>query len=179
MIQKYRFLFSRTAAIVLSMLLLAGAPSSAAGADTAENAGGHTTIGRSDLLPDGAGMHLAGFGDPFNLAEQGGEPVSSGTSSIPGRPVEKGSAVPSVASYGKAFLPDLVDGTKRIFTPDIAPVGLGLTGLAFALDHTVDDYFQDHQPISHVSHYGDSWGQGYVPFTLGVALFATGEIIDN
>jgi hypothetical protein len=90
--------------------------------------------------------------------------------------------VPSLAAYGKAFLPDLVDGTKRIFSKDIAPValiGLGLTGLAFTVDHQVQDYFQDRQPISHVSHYGDSWGQGYVPFGLGVAMFATGEIIDN
>jgi membrane-associated phospholipid phosphatase len=54
-----------------------------------------------------------------------------------------------------------------------------LTGLAFALDDAVQDYFQQNQPISNVSHYGDSWGQGYVLFGLGAAMFAAGEIIDN
>lgn len=90
--------------------------------------------------------------------------------------------VPSLGAYGKEFFPDLVGGTKRIFSRDnltITLIGLGLTGLAFTLDHTVKDYFQEQQPIGHVSHYGDSAGQGYVPFALGASLFAAGEVFDN
>jgi len=117
--------------------------------------------------------------DRFDSALNTSEP---GRQEAPAAPGGDRTAVPSVGHYAKEFFPDLWGGTKRIFSPDIAPValiGLGLTALAFTLDHAVEDYFQEQQPLSHVSHYGDSWGQVYVPFSLGIALFATGEIIDN
>lgn len=90
--------------------------------------------------------------------------------------------VPSLGTYGKEFFPDLAGGTKRIFSRDnltITLIGVGLTGLAFTLDRAVKDYFQEQHPIEHVSHFGDSAGQGYVPFALGASLFAAGEVFGN
>lgn len=90
--------------------------------------------------------------------------------------------VPTLAAYGKAFLPDIVGGTKRIFSQDIAPialVGVGLTGLAFIVDQRVQDYFADHQPIKNQANTGDKIGQGYIHVGIGFALLGIGEMSDN
>lgn len=128
-----------------------------------------------ESLPVGYQRSSPGFSDPFSVAAEENLAVSDDLK-------EDSPAVPSIISYGKAFFPDIVDGTKRISSPDIgavALIGLGVTGLSFAFDHTVDDYFQKHQPLKGQANTGDKIGQGYVPFGLGIALFATGEMIDN
>ncbi len=167
----------RCVSLVLVFLLLSGIALPASGiADPAEATDGSLVTSTAQSVP-------AGFGDPFNLAQESDQLASSGTSSLPvASPGEKKREVPSLASYGKAFFPDLWDGTKRIVSPDVgtvALIGLGVTGLSFAFDHTVDDYFQKHKPLGGSEQTGDKIGQGYVPFGLGIALFATGEIIDN
>jgi hypothetical protein len=90
--------------------------------------------------------------------------------------------VPTLTAYGKAFLPDIGGGTKRIFSMDIAPValiGVGLTGIAFTLDHTVDDYMRNHQPMKSQANTGDKIGQGYYHVAIGFGLLGVGEIVDN
>jgi hypothetical protein len=90
--------------------------------------------------------------------------------------------VPTLAAYGKAFLPDIGGGTKRIFSADIAPValiGVGLTGLAFLVDQRVQDYFGDRQPIRNQANTGDKIGQGYIHVGIGFALLGIGEMSDN
>lgn len=90
--------------------------------------------------------------------------------------------VPTLAAYGKAFLPDIGGGTMRIFSADIAPValiGVGLTGIAFILDNTVDDYMRKHQPMKSQANTGDKIGQGYYHVAIGFGLLGVGEIVDN
>ncbi len=171
----------RAAALVVIFLLLAGAADPAARAEAGAGPN-DTEPASSTAIRLDRYMLPAGFGDAFDLAAQSGEPVTSGTPSIPASPPETGRKVPSLITYAKEFFPDLWDGTKRIYSPDIgtvALIGLGVTAISFAFDHTVDDYFQNHQPLKNQANTGDKIGQGYVPFGLGVALFATGQIIDN
>jgi hypothetical protein len=151
------------------ILLLSG------GATLAATAGDHASAVESVFRYEGFLGRPPGVGDALALADQANQQVSAGST-------DESRETPSIGSYGKAFLPDLVDGTKRIFSSDIGPValvGLGVTGVAFALDHTVDDYVQKHQPLGSQEQTGDKMGQGYVPIGLGVVLFATGQMIDN
>ncbi len=93
-----------------------------------------------------------------------------------------GAEVPSLAAYGKAFLPDLLGGTKRIFSGDnttLALIGLGLTGLAFTADRRVQVYFEDRKPMEHVAKIGDRIGKGPLLFGLGIAFLGTGEILGD
>jgi len=90
--------------------------------------------------------------------------------------------VPPPSTYFKEFFPDIVGGTGRIFSKDNLPlvlIGVGLTGLAFAVDHTVQDYFEDRKPIWHPANVGDQVGRGYFPFVFGVATIGAGELANN
>jgi membrane-associated phospholipid phosphatase len=107
------------------------------------------------------------------------EPLKVEPPAIPTAAPEK---VPTLASCGRAFLPDIADGTKRIFSRDNAPlalIGLGLTGLAFTVDHRVQDYFQEKKPMEHSASTGDKIGQGLVPVGVGLALLGAGELWDD
>ncbi|HSQ77421.1 MAG TPA: phosphatase PAP2 family protein [Nitrospirota bacterium] len=90
--------------------------------------------------------------------------------------------VPPPSTYFKEFFPEIVRGTGRIFSKDNLPlvlIGVGLTGLAFAIDHTVQDYFEDRKPIWHPANIGDKIGRGYVPFVFGIATVGAGEWANN
>jgi PAP2 superfamily len=90
--------------------------------------------------------------------------------------------VPSFGTYVKEFVPDVVGGTKRIFSKDNVPlalIGVGLTGLAFTSDERVKKYFQDRKPLEHSYKTGDTIGSGYPEAGLGFALLGTGELIEN
>lgn len=107
------------------------------------------------------------------------EPLTVEPPAVPSAAPEK---VPTLAAYGKAFLPDIVSGTKRIFAADIAPValiGVGLTGIAFTVDHRVQDHFQERKPMEHAANSGDMIGQGIVPFGVGLVLLGAGELWDD
>ncbi len=107
------------------------------------------------------------------------EPVKQEPPAVPSAAPEK---VPSLAAYGKAFIPDLWGGTKRIFSKDNAPlalIGMGLTGLAFTVDHRVQEYFLDRKPMEHPANIGDKVGAGYVPFAVGMVLLGAGEWSDD
>ena len=95
---------------------------------------------------------------------------------------QESSAVPSVGYYVKNFIPDLWGGTKRIFYRDNAPlvlIGIGLTGLAFTVDHRVQDYFLENNPMKHPANIGDKVGRGYFPVVVGMALLGAGEWSDD
>jgi hypothetical protein len=107
------------------------------------------------------------------------EPLQEEPPAAPSAAPEK---VPTLAAYGKAFLPDIVDGTKRVFSRDnasLALIGFGLTGLSFALDHRVQNYFQEKKPMEHPANIGDKIGQGYYHFGIGMALLGVGELSEN
>lgn len=95
------------------------------------------------------------------------------------------SPVPSVGSYGTEFFPDLLGGSKKIFSGEnltLALVGGSLAALAANVDHVdrnTKTYFQTRRPMDRVSKYGDIIGQGYYHAGLGAALFAAGELSDN
>ncbi len=166
---------------LLFILFLFGTVPASASADDHGNNGLNSPDEGSGY---GYGSLPAGFGDPFDLAEQDGQGVSGEKPAAQQAESqkEKKSATPSVWTYGKEFFPDLWDGTKRIYSPDVgtvALIGIGVTGLSFAFDHSVDDYFQKHKPLGGGEKTGDKLGQGYVPIGLGVALFATGQLIDD
>ncbi len=172
---------NRIVSLGLIFALICGVVVTPARAEDGAGAADRAAASETVRVPEEFHALPSGVRDPVVLAEQGSQPVSGGTSSVPASPAQKKSEVPSLASYGKEFFPDLWDGTKRIFSPDVgtvALIGVGVTGLSFAFDHSVDDYFQNHQPLKNEKT-GDKIGQGYVPFGLGVALFATGQIIDD
>jgi hypothetical protein len=101
---------------------------------------------------------------------------------VPAGPGTDRTAVPSVGHYMKEFIPDLGGGTKRIFSRDNAPlalIGLGLTGLAFAVDHRVQNYFQKRKPMEHPANIGDKVGRGCFPIGVGMALLGAGEWLDD
>ncbi len=90
--------------------------------------------------------------------------------------------VPPLRVYVKEFFPDVLGGTKRIFSRDnlpVALVGVGLTGLALTVDQRVKKYFQDRKPLEHVENIGDKIGNGYPEIGLGFALLGTGELIND
>jgi len=91
-------------------------------------------------------------------------------------------AVPPLGTYVKEFVPDVVGGTKRVFSKDNLPValiGVGLTGLALTVDQRVKKYFQDRKPLEHVENIGDTIGSGYPEVGVGFALLGTGELIQD
>jgi len=91
-------------------------------------------------------------------------------------------AVPSIGYYAKEFFPDLWGGTKRIFSRDNLPlalIGVGLTGLAFTVDHRVQEYFQDRKPLEDVENIGYIIGAGSPEMVVSFALLGTGELINN
>jgi hypothetical protein len=91
-------------------------------------------------------------------------------------------AVPPFRMYVNEFIPDVAGGTKRIFSKDNLPlaiVGVGLTGLAFTVDHRVKKYFLDRKPLEHVEKIGDTIGAGYPEIGVSFALLGTGELIND
>jgi hypothetical protein len=98
------------------------------------------------------------------------------------QPDASNESVPRLGTYVKEFVPDLWGGTKRIFWKDNIPVvliGLGLTGLAFTVDHKVKDYFQERRPLNGISKIGDDLGQGIIEVGVGASLLAAGELSNN
>jgi len=90
--------------------------------------------------------------------------------------------VPALAAYGRAFLPDIGDGTKRIFSRDnasLALVGFGITGLSFAADHRVQNYFQEKKPMENTANIGGNIGKGYYHIGVGMVLLGAGELWDD
>jgi hypothetical protein len=91
--------------------------------------------------------------------------------------------VPSVGSYAKDFVPDLWYGTKRMFSSDnipLAAIGFGTAALALTVDHRVSDHFKRTTPLSEgAMNLADTIGNGAVEIGAGVALFGTGELIDD
>ncbi len=149
--------------IVLMVVLLAGPAYAGQSTGTSDPSAGTTDL----MLPE----QPAGVSPGLAEAE-----------AAPGADAPKARETPSLGTYGKDFFPDLWDGTKRIYSPDIgtiALIGIGVTGISFAFDHSVDDYVTKHQPLGKSEKTGDKLGQGYVPIGLGAALFTTGQIIDD
>jgi len=88
----------------------------------------------------------------------------------------------SLATYAHELLPDLENGSKRIFSRDNAPLalaGFGLAGLAFTADHNARDYFLEQKPLQHSANTGDKIGQGYYHVAVGLAFLGVGELTDN
>ncbi len=107
------------------------------------------------------------------------EPLQEEPSSVPCAAPEK---VPTLLAYGWAFLPDIADGTKRVFSRDNLPpalIGLGLTGLAFTVDHRVQNYFQEKKPMEHQANIGNKIGLVYVHIGIGMAFLGAGELSEN
>lgn len=141
-----------------------------------------TDLGR--LLPPlerSERAHISYYSLPFTLEEHFNiaRPSQSESQS---QPDDASDSVPSLGTYVKEFVPDLWGGTKRIFSKDNVPValiGLGLTGLAFTVDHEVKDYFQERRPLNGISKIGDDLGQGIIEVGVGASLLAAGEISNN
>lgn len=117
--------------------------------------------------------------DRLDLAVDTAEPMRQ---EIPAGPSSDRTTVPSVGYYVKEFIPDLWGGTKRIFSRDNAPlvlIGIGLTGLAFTVDHQVQEYFLEKKPMEHPANIGDKVGRGYFPVVVGMALLGAGEWSDD
>jgi membrane-associated phospholipid phosphatase len=115
------------------------------------------------------------FEEQFNMAE------TAQSESRVQPDVDKGK-VPSLSTYGKNFFPDLVGGTKRIFSRDNLPlalIGAGLAGLSLIVDHKVKDYFQEHRPLNNTSKTGDTLGQGYIHAGIGAMLAGAGELSND
>lgn len=98
---------------------------------------------------------------------------------------EQTNSVPSVLDYTKGFIPDLIGGTKKIFTRDNLPLALiggGLVALSLSVDHTdgqVKDYFLRERPLDGIDTYGNEIGEGQYHIGLGAALFAAGQLAGN
>jgi len=117
--------------------------------------------------------------DLLDLAIDTAEPMQQ---KIPAGPSSDRTTVPSVGYYVKEFIPDLWGGTKRIFSRDNLPlalIGAGLTGLAFTVDHRVQNYFQDRKPLEDVENIGYIIGAGSPEMVVSFALLGTGELINN
>ena len=123
--------------------------------------------------------------DPFktalstNAAEVSG-PTSTTTEQ--GQPKAGKATVPTLGTYVKEFVPDVIGGTKRIFYKDnlsVALIGVGLTGLALTVDQEVKEYFQDRKPLEHVENIGDKIGNGLFEVGVGLVLLGTGELIND
>jgi len=133
-------------------------------------------------LPDHAGRPTSVYHrvpDRIDRASDTGVPLQQ---EISGGPGSDGTAVPSLGHYAKEFFPDLWGGTKRVFSRDNAPlalIGLGLTGLAFTVDHRVQEYFLENEPMKHPAYIGDRIGRGYFPIGIGIALLGAGEWLDD
>ena len=109
-------------------------------------------------------------------------PAEPSNGEPPAVPVAAPEQVPTLTAYGRAFLPDIADGTKRIFSRDNVPlalIGLGLTGLAFTVDHQVQDYFQEKKPMEHQANTGDKIGLVYIHIGIGMAFLGAGELSEN
>lgn len=109
-------------------------------------------------------------------------PVSPGPAALDQNQTMLLAQVPSLAEYGKDVVPDLAQGTARIFSREnLAPalVGLGATALAFTLDDEVKDYFQERQPMDRVSKYGKAAGKYYYRYGIGAALAGAGRLANN
>jgi hypothetical protein len=107
-----------------------------------------------------------------------GSPSDAGVETTP-RSNSADIPAPSLGDYLRDSVPDVLGGTERIFSRDTVPMaltGIGLTGLALFVDHRVDDYFRDRNPMSHVEKYGRKIGSGYPELGIGLALFSAGEL---
>lgn len=165
-----------TVHIVLAACLLSG---TAFGSPAYEEI--NASLNRFALL-DHAGRTTGAYRiapDRLDLAINTAEPMQQ---NIPAGPSSEHTAVPSPRYYLKEFIPDLWGGTKRVFSRDNAPlalIGIGLTGLAFTVDHRVRDYFLEKNPMEHPANIGDKIGTGYFPFGVGMALLGAGEWLDD
>jgi membrane-associated phospholipid phosphatase len=133
-------------------------------------------------LPDHAGRSTSAYHvvpDRLDLASDTAELMQQ---EIPAGPGSNRDAVPSAGYYVKEIIPNLLGGTKRIFYRDNVPlvlIGMGLTGLALTVDHRVQDYFQDKQPMGLTTNIGDQVGRGYFPVGVGIVLLGAGEWRDD
>lgn len=127
------------------------------------------------------------IGNTYPSLAQFEEKLETVESGMPDRPDQSPAhgAVPPVSTYVKDFFPDVVGGTKRIFSLDNLPlalIGATLTGLAVKVDHTdrnVKNYFQTRRPMDGPAKYGDMIGQTYYHVGLGAALFGIGELSND
>ena len=123
--------------------------------------------------------------DPLKTALTTTAAVVSGptsTTTEQGQSATGKAAVPTLGTYVKEYVPNVVGGTKRIFYRDnlsVALIGVGLTGLALTVDQEVKEYFQDRKPLEHVENIGDKIGNGYFEVGVGLALLGTGELIND
>jgi len=96
---------------------------------------------------------------------------------------DNGQPVPSVGSYARDFFPDLWYGTKRMFSNDnipLAVIGFGTAALALTVDHRVSEHFERTTPLSEGwMNAADTIGNGAVEIGAGLALFGTGELIND
>jgi membrane-associated phospholipid phosphatase len=151
------FLFATHCCLALTALLFAW-PSPARGADQAVPAAPAENIAPShDAAAPGAAM----------------EPAVAASTGVP-------DAFPTLGEYLGDIPSDIAGGTKAIFTRENVPLaiaGVGATLIAFTLDQSVQDYFEDHHPLGS----GKTGSQiGYV-FALGGAagLFLAGELLKD
>jgi membrane-associated phospholipid phosphatase len=90
--------------------------------------------------------------------------------------------VPSPGTYGKAVVPDFIEGSKKIFSRDnlaVALAGAGLTALAFTVDSEIQDSVRNRPPATGIWKYGDSAGKYYYHLGAGAAIFGAGMLADN
>jgi membrane-associated phospholipid phosphatase len=97
-------------------------------------------------------------------------------------PTRAPDAFPTLGDYIGDIPADLAGGTKAIFTRENIPLalaGAGATLVAFALDQSVQNYFEDHQPLGSSDKTGARIGKAYVLGAAAAGLFIAGEIIGD
>jgi hypothetical protein len=118
--------------------------------------------------------HAYEFDDPFKIADAG--PTQ-------GEGDKKNNELPSLGDYAKGFIPNIVQGTKRIFSKDnipLAAIGFGTAALALTIDHRVSDHYKTETTLSSsMMKIANQAGKGYWEIGLGAALAGTGELIKD
>ena len=183
--QPYRLL---VLLLTLLTVLSSGTASGFAGGPAFDAPVGQPSLDRNELQQNS--YRLAYTLDyPFITASTTtADVISTSTTTEQGQPAsnkqpDAGKAsVPSLGTYLEESVPDVIGGTKRIFSKDNLPValiGAGLTGLALTVDQRVKKYFQDRKPLEHVENKGDTIGSGLPEVGVGLALLGTGELIKD
>jgi membrane-associated phospholipid phosphatase len=91
-------------------------------------------------------------------------------------------AFPTLGEYFGDIPTDIVGGTKAIFTRENVPLaiaGAGATLVAFALDESVQNYFEDHRPLGSSDQTGARVGSRYVLAGSAISLFLAGELLND